>query len=133
MSIFTDKQRAELTNEFLLCVSYHLSRNRVVSHDEYIVAIGIRDADVPLSMNCIECVDEYVFINTSVECCHHVNRRRTGVRLPALHHVISGHFSNYFANADGNAVMLIGQVFERGVYQYKRSVTGKSRRWFRVR
>lgn len=119
-------RRLSLTENILHSISYHLSRNIESKGYEYRVNIGPNGIDIN-------------FANVLFYRC--INGRRTKLRVPVLHHIIYDHFPDlvqYFSMDNdipfwirSNSEIFIG-LFEYGTYEYRKSISGKCRRWFKV-
>lgn len=133
------QHQSELTKALLLSISYHLSRNRDTSSQEYIVAIGMTDSRVPSSMSYTLLqlngtpIEDCVFLDTVARNCRHTGGHRTNILVPSIQHIIFDHFGAISKGLASKSICAVyGETLEPGVYQYKRSVSGKSRKWFKV-
>lgn len=119
-----------LTENILLSISHHLSGRSMCRGIVYRVAIGVFDNEQQIchmkweDRDCTDCM----FFDSVVQL-----RSNSGRMIPVIQHIIIEHFYNVWAGAaNGNQVQIYPYKLVPGIYEYRKSSTGKYRRWFKV-
>lgn len=123
-------ERIKLTEDILLSISHHLSGKSMCRGTVYRVAIGVFDNEQQIcrmgwdDSECTNCM----FFDSMIQL-----RSNSGRMIPAIQHIIVEHFHNVWAGAaNGNQVQIYPYKLVPGIYEYRKSSTGKYRRWFKV-
>ena len=125
------------TEDLLHCISKHLSSKPKCRGVNYRVAIYTYD-DEQETCNRWEALygesgaDNCIFFDTTARLCRHGQNNKSAE--PAIWHIVCQHFPELACGTgEGNQICVKTDMLVPGVYEYKCSVTGKYRRWFKVK
>jgi len=113
--------RLELTKKVLYSISYHLSRNK--DSKSQIYRVIIEEAKYT----------DIITLETDATFCFCTGGKRTKRKISAIHHIIFNHFPDLQEFAmQNNRFEIKRNTLEHGIYEYRPSITGKNRRWFKI-
>jgi hypothetical protein len=131
--------KAQLTKNLLQVISYHLSRNKASASESYRVIIGNHYGELPK----LEGQHFMTIMVETVALCfrHQPGKKRwysyqgkLNRKIPVMQHIIFDHFPEISTGvANGNETFVRWDTLEPGVYDYVKSVSGKNRRWFKIK
>lgn len=120
------------TNDILKSITQHLSGRQSCRGVVYRIAIGMYDmeqASCRDSWRSYHDCDDCIFFDTNTKL-----RSNSGRMIPAIQHIMIEHFPDVWAGiANGNQVQIHTMMLIPGIYEYRKSTTGKYRKWFKVR
>lgn len=127
-----EKKKIRLTEQVLSSISRHLSGRKDCRGRVYRVAIGVKDPMQAVSRNWPFSADGSIFFDIDIKI--RPSRRSGKYRVPVIQHIMFDHFRDDVCAgcANGNQVQIYPNSLVPGIYEYRRSSTGKYRKWFRL-
>lgn len=111
-----DRQQIQNTRDLLSSIATHLSSKNCCRHRTYVVIV----------------TDTTVTFDSNANLCRSRGDHKSAE--PAIWHIMRNHFSSrvFHSLIDAATVSISSDSLVPGTYEYKSSVGGKQRRWFKV-
>lgn len=132
----TEPEKSKFTQQFLQCISQHLSSRPECRGVTYRIAIGVYDTQlIPPSISMFE--DELsgnrVLFKPNVLVFPDRYSRKDTDKVSVVYHVAANHFNHILLTYQEDGCTFVDtSKLVKGVYEYQSSVDNKKRRWVRI-